>query len=721
MLWVYILLTPHQKCYSIKLMGETLNDTLGVKSARPASKIKLSSKMKYLKYWLALIIFFIPLIFIPSLFNVYVFPKTILFILGVLLGWVAFLLPAVLGKSENNNQTIFFDNKKVLVFGLLLVLAFVISSFLQPNVSARINAFSKTTAVVLAGFLLMLLIKQVRGEGKEAKKTQELMFGALTASAVVLALLTVFQYTGFLAKFFTWEIFSINTWTPTGSILTTIVLIVLSAVYVLSALLRLIKKDFKLTSLIGLLALLIILALGVVMGAVVLLESEPVLIGLQNAWIVAVENFKSFVGAIFGVGPGNFRTAYARFRPVTVNSTSAWAIYFANSFGHYLNLLTEVGLLGLLAFSGLAIAIWRKLKDADNRIINARPEILALLLLIIAFFVPFDVSLWLVFFVLLSLVGLSDESRGIGLGEIRPKLEANRYLLLIVLAGALLLSGFWYGRAAWADVLFARSVAAFNRGEGGNAYNWQIEALEKNPHSDTYRLGYAQTNLALASAFSQNEDLTEQDQQQIAILIQQAIREAKNAVAINPFWSNNWLSLADVYRQIIGVAQEAEQWAIESLSQAIALDPVNPNLRVELGGLYFALGNFELAQRQFETAVNLKPDHANAHYNLAAAYVQQEKWTDAALQLQTVLSLVEPGSADFDRVQQDLEQIKDRLPQQEPIEGEEEVSEQLQPPQALPEPQFEPVDLPEEDIAPPEPVLEEPTEEETPETTPTTP
>jgi tetratricopeptide (TPR) repeat protein len=688
-------------------MGETFKDALGVKSARPASKIKSSSKMKYLKYWLALIIFITPLTFVLPLFNVYVFPKTIILVLGVLFGWVAFLLPAVFGKSKDNSQTIFFDDKKVLVFGLLLVLAFIISSFLQPNASARINAFSKTTAVVLAGFLLMMLIKQVRGEGKEAEKTQKLMFGALTASAVVLSLVAIFQYTGFLAKVFAWEIFSINTWTPTGSILTTIVLIVLAAVYILLAFLRLIKKDFKLTGLIGLLVLLIILVLGAGIGAIILLESEPVLISLQNAWIVTVENFKSFVGAVFGVGPGNFRTAYARFRPVTVNNTAAWAIYFANSFGHYLNLLTEVGLLGLLAFSGLAVAIWRKFKSADNRITTACPEILTLLLLIIAFFVPFDISLWLVFFVLLSLVGLADESRGIGLGEIRPKLEVNRYFLLTILAGALLLSGFWYGRVAWADVLFARSVAALNRGEGGNAYNWQIEALEKNPHSDTYRLGYAQTNLALAGAFSQNEDLTEQDQQQIAILIQQAIREAKSAVAINPFWSNNWLSLADIYRQIIGVAQEAEQWAIESLRQAIALDPVNPNLRVELGGLYFALGNFELAQRQFETAVNLKPDHANAHYNLAAAYVQQEKWTNAALELQTVLSLAEPGSADFDRVQQDLEQIKDRLPQPEPVEGEEEVSQQLQQPGELPEPQFEPIDLPEEDIAPPEPVLEE--------------
>ncbi|MDD5481809.1 MAG: tetratricopeptide repeat protein [Candidatus Shapirobacteria bacterium] len=695
-------------------MGETLE---GATNAPTASRTKSSLTMKYLRYWLALIIFLVPLVFVPFLYNVYFFPKVIVLLLGVVFGWLGLLLPAIVNKSPDNNQTVFFGDKKTLLFSLILILAFVVSSLLQPNVSARINAFSGTTAVVLGGFLLMLLLKQVRGEGKEAGRVQGLVLGAFTASAMVLSLVTIFQYTGLLARFFTWEAFSVNTWTPTGSLLTSVILMFLALVYVLINFLKSLKNNFRLPGLIGLLLLLIILALGIIMGVITLIESEPILISLQNAWIVAVENFKSFVGAAFGVGPDNFRIAYARFRPITVNNTTAWALYFSNSFNHYLNLLTEVGLLGCLGFLGLVIVVWRQFTRTSNRLASAHSEIISLLLLVIALFIPFDINLWLIFFVLLGLVGLSAENRGVGLGEIRPKLEMNRYLLLTIMAGVLLLSSFWYGRVVWADVLFARSVAAFNRGEGGNAYNWQIEALEKNPHSDAYRLGYAQTNLALASAFSQNENLTEQDQQQIAILIQQAIREAKSAVAISPFWSSNWVNLAGIYRQVIGVAQEAEQWAIESLRQAIALDPVNPNLRIELGGLYYALGNFELAQRQFETAVDLKPDHANAHYNLAATYVQQEKWANAVLELQTVLSLVEPGSNDFNQVQEELNQVKERLPQQEAVEGEEEVNEQLQQPQPLPKPQFEPIDLPAEEAAPPQPVLEEPEESRVEETT----
>jgi len=71
-----------------------------------------------------------------------------------------------------------------------------------------------------------------------------------------------------------------------------------------------------------------------------------------------------------------------------------------------------------------------------------------------------------------------------------------------------------------------------------------------------------------------------------------------------------------------------------------------------------------LAQRQFEIAVELKPDHANAHYNLAAAYKVQEKWEKAALELQTVLSLTEPASADFEKVQEELKEVEGKCPRE---------------------------------------------------------
>ncbi len=657
--------------------------------------------MKFTRYWLALIIFLTPLIFVPSLFDVYSLPKIVFLVLGVLIGWVSFLLSRVLGE-KNDSKSIAFGDRRIVVFPLLLLAAFAASSFFQPTVSARINALSGVTVVVAGGVLLVMLIGQVGGRGERAQKSGRLFLGVLVASALVLAIVAVLQYADVLAGLFDWEAFSSPIWTPTGSFLATILLIVLALIYVLAAFLRLVKSNFNLPLLLGLLVLLIVLALGIVLLVMAALEADLVLISFQSAWVVAVEGFKSFTGAVFGSGPGNFQIAYTRFRPLSVSSTDTWTVYFNSSFGQYLQLLTEVGLLGLAVFGGLAVLAWRQAKNNGRRLFKDSPGLLFVVLLIGAAIVPFDVVLWLVFFVLLGLLSLSwPKEKGI---------EINQSFLLVVLVSLLVLAGWWYGKAVWADCLFARSLGAFSRGEGGNAYNWQLEVLEKNPHRDVYHLVYAQTNLALADTFAKDEDLTEQDQQQITILIQQAIQEGKNAVAVNPLWANNWASLAGIYRQIIGIAQGADQWAADSLGQAIALDPVNPVLRIDLGGLFFALGDFDSAQRQFEAAVNLKPDHANAHYNLAAVYKAQEKWQNAVLELQTVLSLVEPDSSDFDLVKKELAEAEAKLPKEEPVEEEGKTAgegERLQQPQPLPEPQVSPIELSEEESAPPNPLFEE--------------
>jgi len=669
--------------------------------------------MKYIRWWLASVIFLLPLLFVPALFSVYTLPKTVLFLMAVSVGWLALLIPRVIDKIQGESKEedrLSFDNKRFLILGFFLVIIYLISSLLQNVAAMRLEALTGETAIVLAGVLLLFLLQQIKGrDDKEEEKTQKILMGSFVASAVVLALISIFQYIQVLARFFNWPPLKQNTWTPTGSFLTTLVLILIAIVYLLVRFIRFIKAEkLALLPFAVVLGLLIVLVLGEVLGVMALIESQSRFIGLQNAWIVTVESFKVFKRMVFGIGPDNFQIAYARFRPAIVNSTKVWTDYFLSSFGQYLTLLAEVGALGLAIFVLLVLAIWRYLRTVKEKGSGLGIGAALMTLCLLALVIPFDIHLWFTFFFLLGLLKITAPSgREVGIGQKRSFVNVNYYfvgvLALTLFAGVL----YWYSRAVWADALFARSLGAFSRGEGGNAYQTQIRALEKNPHNENYHIAYARTNLALASALSRNnEDLNDQDRQRITIFIQQAIREAKNATALNPFWSGNWRNLANVYQQIIGVAQGADQWAMDALRQAIVLDQVNPNLRIDLGGLLFARGNYDDAQRQFEQAVSLKPDHANAHYNLAVVYEKQEKWTKAALELKTVLSLIEPDSADFQKVQENLKAIEPKLPQPEkPVTGEE----QLQSPQPLPTPQISPIELPEEESAPevptPEPSL----------------
>ena len=138
----------------------------------------------------------------------------------------------------------------------------------------------------------------------------------------------------------------------------------------------------------------------------------------------------------------------------------------------------------------------------------------------------------------------------------------------------------------------------------------------------------AQTNFALANALAAQkgpksaEDkgtLTDQDRQTIQQLLSQSVNEARASIALSPRSARNWEVLASIYRNIAGVAQNALVFSLDSYGRAIQRDPLNPALRVNVGGIYYSIKNYDLAIRFFSDAANLKPDYANAYFNLSIA------------------------------------------------------------------------------------------------------
>ncbi len=219
-------------------------------------------------------------------------------------------------------------------------------------------------------------------------------------------------------------------------------------------------------------------------------------------------------------------------------------------------------------------------------------------------------------------------------------------------------------KAYAAENTFKRSLDAAAANDGLTTYNLQREAILGNPYLPRYRRSYAATNLALANAIAGNENITDDDRNNVAQLIQQAIREAKIAASIDPGNATNWENLAAIYRALINAAQDADQWTVATLSQAIQTDPLNPALRVELGGVYYSLGAYDQAIRLFQQAAELKPDYANAYYNLSHAYQEKQDVVAAYDYMRQTLSLTDPQSADYTQARQELEALSQQLPQQ---------------------------------------------------------
>ena len=119
-----------------------------------------------------------------------------------------------------------------------------------------------------------------------------------------------------------------------------------------------------------------------------------------------------------------------------------------------------------------------------------------------------------------------------------------------------------------------------------------------------------------------------------------------------------WENLARIYSQLVGVAQGADSWATAGYNQAIQLDPTNPLLYLELGSVYIQTKNYTNAITEFSHAVALKPDYANAYYNLANAYKLNNDITQAIATMKQAQQFVTPGSDDYKTVTSELQSLQ---------------------------------------------------------------
>jgi len=149
---------------------------------------------------------------------------------------------------------------------------------------------------------------------------------------------------------------------------------------------------------------------------------------------------------------------------------------------------------------------------------------------------------------------------------------------------------------------------------------------------------------------------------------------------------------------------------VSSYQQAIALDSLDPQLRVDYGGLLYGLEALGEASRQFEMAVSLKPQYANAWYNWAWVLKKQNYLQDAVNKMQQAVAAVDPISSDYEKARGELDEWEEELGQAIEQQKQQQEASELTQPEPLPSPQLEePIELP-GDAAPP--LDEVPQEEE---------
>jgi tetratricopeptide (TPR) repeat protein len=641
--------------------------------------------------WLVMFIFVLalPLVFNPlSQVNVVSFPKWAV-IFGV--SMIMLLLEAVYILLERKINIV--SKRYLILFGFLIValIASILFGSSAAGFRAKIALLQGRAGIWLGLFMIMgAALVLIRDKALS-------LITALIGSAFLVSWVQILGFFGILAKVFANNpAFAAKTFTPLGDQMSLLVFLVVTFVISLTIALRSEGAGKK---------VFMFVVSGVQLAAAIFAliqvlpdqAANPKLLPFSAGWSIAMDQMKVWMTALFGVGPDGFVNAFSLNRPAVLNQGEDWLIRYGASTNEWLMVFTTMGLVGLAA---LVLMVLNLIKDAWTTKIEsdgAKAAVYGLFLVVIAMtFLP--ASLGMTF--LLALLGMIVIAMKVEEDEV---IEPESMLWPAISAGVIVALigylGFNGVKVVMAENKFAQSAQYITENKGSETYYAQIDAIKFNPYVVNYRIAYSNTCLALANNIATKEELTDEERTMITQLITQAIREAKAAVSLDETNAANWANLARVYRQLIGFAQGADQWAVSSYIQAIRLDRTNPQLRLDLGGLLYALGSYEEAVDQFKQAVSLKPDFANAYYNLAYAYFRMEMYPQSYAAMENVLNLIDVNTADHEKTLNELKEIQKMLPQeqQQATPSAEGRETELQTPEPTPEPQVEnPVQLQDE-------------------------
>ncbi|KKR91793.1 MAG: Radical SAM domain protein [Candidatus Woesebacteria bacterium GW2011_GWA1_41_13b] len=636
---------------------------------------------------ISLTLFFLPLFFLLNTTDFFIIPKQLLIIGATLILIILWGVKVLLARKIILNASPL--NLPIAVFAITIL----VSSILSKN---RFDALIQVVPVFFAVLFFLSLVNNIRERKSFSIVLSAFVLGAALSSIVTIAYYFKFYFLPFASlqnQFF-------NTF---GSI--TQQLIFLIPVFVISLFYLLqkigfprvkfgqdLKTDFgffvQLLSGVTILAGLILIAYQIIA-----LPNKPIVLpyiyGFQTAAAAISQEAQRFiVSLLFGSGYGTYLVDFTRFKPPSFNlEQNIWNLTFSFSSSYFLELIATVGILGALSFIFILVSLF-KTRAPRNPLFAAAIASFAL-----SFLLPFAyiavVELFILLAIYVSYLNISEDKRVYDVvltlvaskkglfsfealsegshseaGAESPILPAVVILFVAIFTGFF---GFWVLRFTSSDIKFAESLRQASLNNAQKTYDLQTRAISDFPYRSDYHRIFSQMNLALANSLAQNlkdQNQNTQLQQNFLALLQQSIGSGRSAVILSPQTSLNWQNLSQIYRALINVGQNAEQFAVASQNQAIALDPYNPLLYIQLGGIYYQMKQYDPAQNQFQVAVNLKRDFANAYYNLGHVLEEKGALEEALLNYQIVRQLSSGDKQNLEKIEGEIKALEARLDEQ---------------------------------------------------------
>ena len=371
------------------------------------------------------------------------------------------------------------------------------------------------------------------------------------------------------------------------------------------------------------------------------------------AWSTVTDDTKKF---LLGSGPATFVHDFSQFKPEALNQNNfAWRIRFGKPYSTFVSMIAETGVLGALAFVflilivlGYITGLWmRSLSEkarASGRF-NAKSSFVYLIapvwitLFVSMFFIHLSINSWLLFFMLLAMLSSAlvpaskHDQIEISLKSSPQYLLATSFSVVLLFAGGIVFAIF-SGRYYAAEVQYTNAQTTAS--SPAQQITMLTNATSLNKKSARYRVALAQAYLNEARVVAGQADGSPD---LIARLVAKAVDEARIATETSPRSVDTWETLANMYLNARSFTLQVIPFVSDSFEKAVALEPSNPTLHLQLGQAKYAEGKTTEAKEAFEEAIRLKVDYLDAYIQLAAYYEQEEDIDRAISELEKALQV----------------------------------------------------------------------------------
>jgi tetratricopeptide (TPR) repeat protein len=302
---------------------------------------------------------------------------------------------------------------------------------------------------------------------------------------------------------------------------------------------------------------------------------------------------------VIGSGPGTFIYNFSKYKDITFNQSDLWSMRFDWASSKAITVLATVGILGALSFLALiGFFIFYGLKFLFSKTYQREKEnqgffeilglgifIGFLVITISYFFFKSNLSLDFIYFLLIACFVslLYPVKKEIVLRSSSLTTLAITFgftLVFIFGLGVLILEGQRYASA----VSYLEGMKDWQQGKTLDTVAHLETAIRISPKTDLYWREIAQAYLQAVNETAARTDLSPAEAtRQVQIYINSAVNAAKASSQANPNNVVNWSSRGFIYQNLIGVVGGTKDWAVSAYDEALKLESTNPFFPTQAG------------------------------------------------------------------------------------------------------------------------------------------